>query len=69
MTTRDQIVWALRCTAKTGYRDCTGCPYLLEEALEELGEDEDWLACDVNRIALDAANLLEQDGKEGKGDT
>lgn len=69
MTARDQIVWALRCTAKTGYRDCTGCPYLLEEALEELGEDEDWLACDVDRIALDAANLLEQDGEEDKDDT
>ena len=41
----------------------------LEEALEELGEDEDWLACDVNRIALDAADLLEQDGKEDKDDT
>lgn len=61
MTAREQIVWALRCTAKTGYRDCTGCPYLLEEALEELGEDEAWLACDVNRIALDAADLLEND--------
>ena len=54
--TRGEIVNALRCTASTGERDCTGCCYLVKQ--EEL-EGGEWLGCDVDRIALDAADMLD----------
>lgn len=48
----------LRCTATFAEGvDCTGCPYLLEEELE----GGKWPACDVDQIALDAAERLEAD--------
>lgn len=57
--TRDEIIRALRCSAAYNEAaDCTGCPYLLEETLD----GEPWLSCDVDKILLDAAALLEQDG-------
>lgn len=61
MSTRSEIIQALRCTATFAESvDCTGCPYLLEEDLE----GDEWLVCDVDQIELDAADLLERDGKE-----
>lgn len=67
MKTREEIVRALRCSASTGDKDCTGCPYLLEETVPEdkaeaLGSKL-WLSCDTDQIALDAAERLEADTK------
>lgn len=59
----EAIIKALRCSATPGEHDCTGCPYLLKEKLnEELAEKfgcEEVESCDVDKIALDAAELLE----------
>lgn len=56
---------ALRCSASTGDKDCTGCPYLLEETVpEDMAEalgSKLLLICDVDQIALDAAEMLEAD--------
>lgn len=61
MRARKDIVLALRCSATYGEAvDCTGCPYLLEASVE----GESWLSCDVDQIALDAAEMLRQDGEE-----
>ena len=58
MKAREDIVRALRCCATYSEAvDCTGCPYLLEEVVE----GETWISCDVDQIALDAAEMLEAD--------
>lgn len=60
MRAREDIVRALRCSATYNEAvDCTGCPYLLEASVE----DEPWLSCDVDQIALDAAEMLETDAR------
>ena len=68
-----EIIRALRCAA-TPYETCTGCPYDRAESLEPIKErfpgnevalpetDSDGLYhfCDVDKIALDAADRLEE---------
>ena len=68
MKGREDIVRALRCSATVHETvDCTGCPYLLEETVpEDMAEivgDKLWLSCDVDQIALDAAEVLETDAR------
>ena len=64
--TGQEIVQALRCTSTPGslHEDCTGCPYYRKEKLdaelkEKLGVDT-WPSCDVNKVGMDAADLLER---------
>lgn len=58
MRAREDIIRALRCSARTGDKDCTGCPYLLED------KDEDGvLIQDCNAVAIfrDTVEMLEND--------
>lgn len=64
--TDKEIVQALRCTSTPGslHEDCTGCPYYRKEQLdaelkEKLGVDT-WPSCDVNKVGMDAADLIER---------
>ena len=64
--TWQEIVQALRCTSTPGslHEDCTGCPYYRKEQLdaelkEKLGVDT-WPSCDVNKVGMDAADLIER---------
>ena len=64
--TDEKIIQALRCTSTPGglYEDCTGCPYYRKEQLdaelkEKLGVDT-WPSCDVNKVGMDAADLIER---------
>lgn len=64
--TDQEIVQALRCTSTPGglSEDCTGCPYYRKEQLdaelkEKLGVDT-WPSCDVNKVGMDAADLIER---------
>lgn len=67
MRAREDIVLALRCSASTGDKDCTGCPYLLEEtlteAMAEIVGSETWQTCGTDQMALDAAEMLETDAR------
>lgn len=61
-----EIIQALRCTSTPGslHEDCTGCPYYRKEQLdaelkEKLGVDT-WPSCDVNKVGMDAADLIER---------
>lgn len=73
-----EIIRALRCSASTGEHDCHGCPYLVKEKLsDELkkvlsGGDADkakalgdYQSCDVDKIAMDAAEALERIAQKG----
>ena len=55
--TREEIVRGLRCSGSTGEKKFGGCPWCVREDVE----GQDWWDCDVDRIALDAADLLEND--------
>lgn len=64
--TAQEIVRALQCTSTPGslHEDCTGCPYYRKEQLdavlkEKLGVDT-WPSCDVNKVGMDAADLIER---------
>lgn len=64
--TEKEIVQALRCTSTPGslHEDCTGCPYYRKEQLdaelkEKLGVDT-WPSCDVDKVGMDAADLIER---------
>ena len=64
--TDEKIIQALRCTSTPGglYEDCTGCPYYRKEQLdaelkEKLGVDT-WPSCDVNKVGMDAADIIER---------
>lgn len=64
--TDQEIVQALRCTSTPGgpTGDCTKCPYWKTEHLtakqkEKLGTDE-WTGCDVDKVGMDAADLIER---------
>lgn len=64
--TYEEIIQALRCTSTPGslHEDCTGCPYYRKEKLdaelkEKLGVDT-WPSCDVNKVGMDAADLIER---------
>lgn len=61
-----ELVQALRCTSTpdgpTG--DCEKCPYwkteqLTAEQKEKLGVDA-WTSCDVDKVGMDAADLIER---------
>lgn len=63
--TAKQIVHGLRCSATyRGDPVCDGCPYLVTETvpdrLRKLTKKNTWDICDVDRIALDAADLIEK---------
>ena len=64
--TDKEIVQALRCTSTPGslHEDFTGCPYYRKEKLDaekkkKLGVDT-WPSCDVNKVGMDAADLIER---------
>lgn len=64
--TDQEIVQALRCTSTPGgpTGDCEKCPYwkteqLTAEQKEKLGVDT-WTSCDVDKVGLDAADLIER---------
>lgn len=64
--TEKEIVQALRCTSTPGgpQEDCTGCTYYWKEQLdaelkEKLGVDT-WPSCDVNKVGMDAADIIER---------
>lgn len=65
MTDKD-IVQALRCTSTPGgpTGDCEKCPdwkteQLTAEQKEKLGVDT-WTSCDVDKVGMDAADLIER---------
>lgn len=61
-----KLIAALRCSATVPAekQDCSNCPYFqreqLPEALWAKLKTEYWDGCDCDRIALDAADRLEQ---------
>ena len=64
--TNKEIIQALRCTSTPGglHEDCTGCTYYRKEQLdaelkEKLGVDT-WPSCDVNKVGMDAADIIER---------
>lgn len=58
MRAREDIIRALLCSATTGHDpDCAGCPYVLSQ---EFG-GRAWDDCDCDRMARDAAEMLEAD--------
>ena len=64
--TRQEIVQALRCISTPGDHtsNCEQCPYWKKEQLngrlkEKLGTDT-WTSCDIDRVGLDAADLIER---------
>lgn len=64
--TGQKIVQALRCTSTPGgpTGDCEKCPYwkteqLTAEQKEKLGVDT-WTSCDVDKVGMDAADLIER---------
>ena len=63
--TRQEIVQALRCISTPGDHtsNCEQCPYWKKEQLngrlkEKLGTDT-WTSCDVDKVGMDAADLIE----------
>lgn len=61
-----EIVQALRCTSTPGDHasNCEQCPYWKKERLngrlkEKLGTDT-WASCDVDKVGMDAADLIER---------
>lgn len=64
--TEKEIVQALRCTSTPGDHtsNCEQCPYWKKEQLngrlkEKLGTDT-WTSCDIDKVGLDAADLIER---------
>ena len=64
--TAKEIVQALRCTSTPGDHasNCEQCPYWKKEQLngrlkEKLGTDT-WTSCDVDKVGMDAADLIER---------
>ena len=68
--TPEEIVKALRCTAtvQTGDEPCASCPFCQVEMLTEAQKAqlhcEEWRGCDVDGVALAAADLIERLEKE-----
>lgn len=64
--TDQEIIQALRCTSTPGgpSEDCTGCPYYRKEQLDaelkEKLEVDTWPSCDVDKVGMDAADLIER---------
>ena len=65
-----EIAKALRCTAtaQTGDEPCASCPFCQVEMLTEAQKAqlhcEEWRGCDVDGVALAAADLIERLEKE-----
>lgn len=59
MRAREDIVRAMRCSASTGDKDCTGCPYRIRGEFEGFT----WESCDCDWMAVDAADMLETDAR------
>ena len=64
--TYEEIIQALRCISTPGDHtsNCEQCPYWKKEQLngrlkEKLGTDT-WPSCDVNKVGMDAADLIER---------
>lgn len=64
--TDKEIVQALRCKSTPGDHtsNCEQCPYWKKEQLngqlkEKLGTDT-WASCDIDKVGLDAADLIER---------
>lgn len=64
--TYEEIIQALRCTSTPGDHtsNCEQCPYWKKEQLngqlkEKLGTDT-WASCDIDKVGLDAAALIER---------
>lgn len=55
--TREEIARGLRCSASTGEKDCEKCPWGIREEFE----GGVWESCDCDRMAVEAADLLEND--------
>ena len=55
--TREEIARGLRCSASTGDKDCGKCPWGIREEFE----GGTWESCDCDRMAVEAADLLEND--------
>ena len=63
------VAKALRCTSTPGNGGCDipNCPYrkqedlswMTPEELAKIGNPEDWICCDIDRIGIDAAEILE----------
>lgn len=71
----NEIVKALRCSAQipSNEEQCAGCPYFVlehpsEDDVKELGLEPEWQwkSCNVDRMALDAADLIEKQDVEIK---
>lgn len=58
--TREEIARGLRCSASTGDKDCGKCPWGIREEFE----GRVWESCDCDRMAVEAADLLENDGSQ-----
>ncbi len=58
--TREEIDRGLRCSASTGEKDCGKCPWGIREEFE----GGVWESCDCDRMAVEAADLLENDGSQ-----
>lgn len=55
-----EIAKALRCSASADRpKNCEECPYIMREMLEINGAVESYEDCDVDKMALDAAAILE----------
>lgn len=68
---KEKLIKALRCSAtvKTDDTDCINCPYRLIEPIDkddplfvnsDFGDKEYWESCDLEKMALDAADYIEQ---------
>lgn len=58
--TREEIARGLRCSASTEEKDCGKCPWGIREEFE----GGVWESCDCDRMAVEAADLLENDGSQ-----
>ena len=58
--TREEIARGLRCSASTGEKDCGKCHWGIREEFE----GGVWESCDCDRMAVEAADLLENDGSQ-----
>lgn len=63
----EEVVRALRCSSTAGGQNfpCKDCRYLIKEPIPQeiikwAKGEEYWATCDCDRIALDAADLLEK---------
>lgn len=68
-----ELIKALRCSAQipSNEEQCAGCPYFVletpsEDDVKELGLEPEWKwkSCNVDQMALDAADLIEKQAVE-----